>query len=218
MSTPRTELSTAPASPDQSGANKSARDDLIVVGAGVVVGLLMGALTAYAQGWLGDSTASLANSAGPWSLAAFVVARFARRLPAAVATAVLTLVCCELGYVIATEIKGGSNATSTVMFWLTAAVLAGPPLGVAAAWSSREGLWRAVGFAVVGGVLVGEGTYGWTSIADTTDWRYWAVELALGVVVIALAAVRATRPLDAMAAITVGAAAAAVVLLTARAF
>ena len=53
-----------------------------------------------------------------------------------VVAAMLTLACCEVGYVIATEIRGGSNSTATVVFWLTAALLAGPPLGVAGAWAS----------------------------------------------------------------------------------
>ena len=102
----------------------------------VAAGLAVGVATAYFQGWLGDGLNSLANSAGPWSLVAFLVARFDRRVWRAVLAASLTLACCEIGYAIVTELKGGSNATSTVVFWLTAAVLAGPPLGVAAAWSA----------------------------------------------------------------------------------
>jgi len=179
-------------------------------------GLVVGYLTAYAQGWLGDSTNSLANSAGPWSLAAFLVARTQRRLPWALAAAVLTLVTCELGYVLATEVRGGSSAQSTVIFWLTAAVLAGPPLGLAAHWSTRRGWQRGAGWAALGGVLAGEGWYGWATVADTTDWRYWAVELAIGVVIVGIAAARAARALDAAIAVGVGAAAAVVVFVTAR--
>lgn len=107
--------------------------------------------------------------AGPWSLAAFLVARNARSVPVGTVAAVVTLVCCELGYAIATGIRGGANATSTVVFWLTAAMLAGPPLGAAGGWSAGTGLCRSVGFALIGGVLIGEGLYGWTTIADTAD-------------------------------------------------
>lgn len=180
----------------------------------IVVGGAIGALTAYGQEWLGDSTGSLANSAGPWSLTAFGVARWNRRVLPAVAAAAVTLACCELGYAIATEIRGGSNSQATVVFWLTAAVLAGPPLGIAAAWSRGTGLLRSVGFAVVGGVLLGEGLYGWTTVADTTDWRYWAVETVLGaaiIVAIAAFAIRKRRHADALAAAVMAAATAAVV-------
>ena len=68
----------------------------------VVVGIGVGFLTAYGQGWLGDSSGSLANSAGPWSVAAFLVARYNRRIWPAVAAATLTLACSEIGYAIAT--------------------------------------------------------------------------------------------------------------------
>lgn len=161
----------------------------------VVVGLAVGVLTAYGQDWLSDSaTVSFSNSAGPWSLAAFLVARYNRRVLVGVIAAVVTLACCELGYAIATVIRGDSNSTSTIVFWLTAAVLAGPPLGVAGAWSSARGLRPGVGFAVIGGVLMGEGLYGWTTVADTTDWRYWAIELLMGVAIAIAAAVRSQYP------------------------
>ena len=183
----------------------------------VGVGLVLGALTAYAQGWLGDGTASLANSAGPWSVGAFVVARTGRGVVAAVVAAMVTLASCEVGYAIATEVRGGSNATSTVAFWLAAALVAGPPLGVAAWWSTRTGVRRAVGFAVLGGVLLGEGWYGWTTVADTTDWRYWAVELSIGVAIVAGAAISSRRLVPASAAVGAAAATALVVLGAGRA-
>lgn len=147
------------------------------------VGLVVGALTASAQGWLGDGVGSLANSAGPWALAGFAVALLSGRLGAAVVWSTLTLVTCELGYVIATEVRGGSNAASTVQFWVTAAVLAGPPLGVAAAWARSATDWfrAGAGAGVIGGVLAGEGAYGLTEVADTTNPVYWAVEIVLGV-------------------------------------
>lgn len=167
----------------------------------IVVGLAAGALTAYSQAWLSDTTTSLANSAGPWSVAAFLAARYNHRVATAVAASILTLTCCEVGYAIATEIRGGSNATSTVVFWLVAALLAGPPLGVAGAWSARRGLHRGVGFAVLAGVLIGEGLYGWTTVADTTDWRYWAFELLAGIVIALSAAARSAWPRHAIPAI-----------------
>ncbi len=135
----------------------------------IVVGGAVGALTAYAQGWLGDGLSSLANSAGPWSLAAFAVARRRRLLVSGATAAAVTLWCCELGYALATIVRGGPNATSTVLFWLAAGLLAGPALGVAAVWSRRGGVLSAIGFAVLAGVFVGEAAYGWSSVADTTD-------------------------------------------------
>jgi len=176
---------------------------------GVSAGLIIGALTAYAQGWLSDATTSLANSAGPWALVAFVVARYNARVPRAVVAAMLTLACCELGYALATVVRGGSNSNSTVVFWLVAAALAGPPLGLAGAWATHHDLRGGLGFGAVGGVLIGEGLYGWTTVADTTDWRYWAVELLVGVAIVVLLAAhrgwpRATPVVVAVAALAAG--------------
>jgi hypothetical protein len=128
----------------------------------------------------------------------------------------LTLACCELGYALATELRGGTNATSTVVFWLAAAVLAGPPLGVAGAWSTETGLRRGVGLSALGGVLLGEGLYGWSTIADTTDWRYWAMEVVIGTLVIAFAAARSQRRVRAILTLATGVLTAAIVVAFGR--
>jgi hypothetical protein len=200
----------------QSSLTVNRRGLAVGLSAALAVGVGVGALTAYGQGWLSDTTTSLANSAGPWSVAAFLVARYNRRLAPAIVAAMLALACCELGYALATELRGGTNATSTVVFWLTAAALAGPALGVAGSWSTETGVRRGVGISVLGGVLLGEGFYGWTTLADTTDWRYWAVELAIGVLVVALAAARTERPAHATVALATGVLTAAVVFAFGR--
>ncbi len=182
----------------------------------IVVGGAVGALTAYAQGWLGDGLSSLANSAGPWSLAAFAVARRRRLLVSGATAAAVTLWCCELGYALATIVRGGSNATSTVLFWLAAGLLAGPALGVAAVWSRRGGVLSAIGFAVLAGVFVGEAAYGWSSVADTTDWRYWAVELVVGLALAVYAGARELSARHVAAAAGTTTIVAAVVLAAAR--
>lgn len=161
----------------------------------VAVGLATGALTAYAQGWLGDGLGSLANSAGPWALAATAVALGARRPSTAAALATVVLMCCECGYAAATVARGGTNAASTVQFWLLAAALAGPPLGVAAAWSRERtgGVRAAIGAGVLPGVLIGEGVWGLTAIGATTNRWYWAAEVILGTTAVGVAAWLATR-------------------------
>jgi Family of unknown function (DUF6518) len=153
---------------------------------GVIAGLIVGALTSPLQGWLADSVSSLANSAGTWSLAAFLVARRSPTVVVGALVAAIALAMCEVGYALTTEIRGGSNATTTVAFWLVAAALAGPALGVAATWSRQQHpLRRGAGFGVISGVLLGEAVYGLVKIRDTTDWRYWTAEIvvAAGIVV-----------------------------------
>ena len=179
----------------ESTAERSAPTDRPSAANAVLVslaaGLLVGALTSPLQGWLADSASSLANSAGTWSLVAFLVARRSPNAAVGALVGAVTLAMCELGYVLATEVRGGSNATSTVAFWIAAAILAGPPLGVAALWSrASHPLRLGAGFGVISGVLFGEGIYGLTKISDTTDWRYWSVEIAVAAGIVCWAALR----------------------------
>lgn len=196
--------------------NATARSTATGWAVAVGVGLVAGVVTAYGQGWLSDATSSLANSAGPWSLVAFLVARYNQRLVRAIVAAMLALASCELGYVLATDFRGGSNASSTIAFWMVAAVLAGPPLGVAGSWATKGGVRRSLGFAVIGGVLIGEGVYGWTTVADTTDWRYWAVETAIGVAIVAVLAMRSRWPRHTFVTVAAAAATALVVFSVGR--
>ena len=87
---------------------------------------------------------------------------------------------------------------------------------MAASWSTSRGIRRGDGFAVIGGVLIGEGVYGWTTVADTTDWRYWAFELVIGAIVVAIAAVLSRRVLYALPTVATGTLTALVVFVFGR--
>jgi hypothetical protein len=181
----------------------------------VIGGLVVGALTSPLQGWLADSASSLANSAGTWSLFAFLVAKRSPKVAIGAGVAAISLAMCELGYVISTEVRGGSNAISTVVFWIAAAFLAGPPLGVAATWSRQSNpRRRGAGFGVMSGVLLGEGIYGLIQISDTTDWRYWMAEILVSAGIVGWVAfrTRSVRVISGCLAMT-GAAAAVVYLV-----
>jgi hypothetical protein len=75
--------------------------------------------------------------------------------------------------------------------WGAAAVIAGPALGVGAAWLRGPDPRRAAaGVAPIAGILLGEGLYGLAVVAATTSVAYWIGELVLGLAVVVLAAVR----------------------------
>ena len=189
---------------------------LNAIAVGLVAGLVVGMLTSPLQSWLSDSTSSLANSAGTWSLVAFFVARRSPSATVGALGAAVTLAMSELGYVLATAIRGGTSSTSTVVFWIVAAALAGPPLGVAAVWSRQPNPWRrGAGFGVVVGVLVGEGIYGLTKIADTTDGRYWTAEIAVAVAIVVVVAWRHRSAVVIAGCLALAGAAAAVVYVAA---
>ncbi len=75
-------------------------------------------------------------------------------------------------------------------------LIVGPALGVGAAWVRGVNLVRiGAGTAAIAGILIGEGAYGLTRIADTTPGGYWAAQIAVGLaIVIAISVTRLRTP------------------------
>jgi hypothetical protein len=164
-----------------------------VIGTGVVA-FGFGVLTAYAQGWLPVELGSLANTSGSWALIAFALSLMALRLRTAALIGPLTLLVLLVGYVVAQHVRSYSVGTSLIVFWSVVTLLVGPLLGVAAYWVRQQGGARAaLGAGVISGVLIGEGIYGLTRIADTTYPPYWWAEVIVGVAIGAIALARAPR-------------------------
>lgn len=186
------------------------------LGLAVGVGLAVGGATSVGQAALADAAGSLANSAGPWALAAFLVARVARRLPVAIGAAIVTMACSEIGYVLVSRLRDISSSSSTVLFWTVAAVLAGVPIGVAAAWTHASDAWRpSAGAGVVAGVLLGEGLYGLDRLRETTSAGYWQLEVAAGMVLVAIVGGRRRTAIGITALLGAAVATATVVYLVA---
>ena len=151
------------------------------------VGLSFGALTSFAQEWLPEELGSLANSSGPWALVAFVLALMATDGRVAALLGFLALLTLLLGYVVGSSARGFSAGGALMLFWTAAAVIAGPLLGVGAHWvKTGNGAAAAGGIGMMSGVLIGEGAYGLTYIADTTYPPYWLGEVVVGVTLLAL--------------------------------
>lgn len=164
---------------------RSAPPAVVVVAAAVGVGLLLGGLTAYAQEWLPAELGSLANSSGSWTLLAFGLALLAPTRAAAAATGALVLAALLAGYVVGAAIRGDTSSTRLIVFWGLAALLVGPPLGLAAHWvRSGPPLLAAVGAAAISGVLMGEGAYGLMFVADTTYPPYWWGSIVVGLLLL----------------------------------
>jgi hypothetical protein len=73
--------------------------------------------------------------------------------------------------------------------WGVAAIIAGPALGVGAAWLRGPALRAAAGVAPIAGIVLAEGLYGLTVVAATTSVGYWMGELALGLTLVVSAAI-----------------------------
>ena len=154
------------------------------LGAVVLVGLVaftLGVLTAYAQGWLPEQVGSLANSSGSWALAAFLLAMLPRKPALAALAGTVCLIALLVGYIVGADVRGFPSSGSLIVFWGTAAVVAGPLLGLGGWWvKNRPGPLAALGVGAISGVLVGEGVYGLTFVADTTSPPYWWGSIAAG--------------------------------------
>jgi len=152
---------------------------------------VLGGLTSWGQLLLPPDTASLANSAGGWTIpTAILVLLLARGYPEAAITGAAGFVALTLGYAVASGWRGIAFDPTT---WAIIGALAGPVVGCAAHALRRRGMQLVLGTSVIAGVLVGEGVYGLTVVADTTSAVWWSIELALGAGVLVVGALRA-RP------------------------
>lgn len=166
----------------------------------VIVALALGVLTAYAQEWLPQQMGSLANSAGSWVLVACALSLMATRDRLAAAYGSASLLGLLGGYVLGTAIRSYPFSTTMVVFWAAAALLAGPLLGLSAYWvKTKRDLLAATGVGIVSGVLIGEGIYALTHIADTTYPPYWRGEIVVGLILLLAVAWLRLRDIRAVA-------------------
>lgn len=167
----------------------------------VGVGLLVGFLTSFGQGLLPEVLSPLANSAGSWSLVALLLASLSPRRGFAVAIGVLSLLAMVAGYDLASLLRGFGVSLGGSLFWVTAAVVVGPFLGLGSHALRVRNRLAPVAVGAMSGVLVGEGAYGLTVIAATTPAGYWTASIVVGVAFLAWAVVRRfPRLLPALAA------------------
>ena len=154
-------------------------------------GIAIGVITSFGQSALPDEVRSLANSAGAWSLAAFLLCLANRNPRLGLVLGPVALAAMLLGYDVATVVRGFAVSRSTIVFWGLAAVVVGPVLGVGAAWARGTDPRRvALGVAPIAGILVGEAIYGLTSIADATFGPYWVAQAVVGLAAIGWVALR----------------------------
>ena len=159
-----------------------------------VLGLTFGVATAYAQAWLPPEVGSLANSVGSWALLAFLLALLGTTPRAAALLGFVALVMLLAGYVLGASVRGDPSSSSLMAFWGLASLVAGPVLGLSAYWVRTDrGHLGAAGRGVISGILIGEGIYGLSAIADTTYPPYWTGQIVVGVVILASVAVQRPR-------------------------
>ncbi|MFI8526586.1 DUF6518 family protein [Promicromonospora sukumoe] len=176
---------------DTSSARADLYRPLVRSGIVVVLSFLLGGLTSYAQGFLPDAFASFANSASGWTVLTALLVYWSRvrTAPAAVLGAV-SFVLLVLGYTVAADLRGFYYDP---LLFSVVGVVAGPFVGVAAAWLRADGVRAALGTALLAGIGVGEAVYGLTIIRETTSPVYWTVIGVAGLALLAGVLVRRVR-------------------------
>ncbi len=155
------------------------------------VAFVLGGLTSWGQLLLPPETASLANSAGGWTIpTAILVLLLARGYPEAAIAGGAGFIALTLGYGVASGWRGIAFDPTT---WAIVGAFAGPVIGCAAHALRRRGMQLALGTSVLAGVLIGEGIYGLTVVADTTSPAWWWMQVATGAIVLVVGALR-VRP------------------------
>jgi Family of unknown function (DUF6518) len=152
---------------------------IVVVGA-----LVIGGATSFAQGFLPRSAASFANSSGSWTLLTFGLLWWARaRVNLSAVLGIVGFALLLEGYAIVSTWRGFPYHLGPGNPFTLVAVVAGPFIGVAAslARTSKNPAVLGIAGAVPAAVLVGEGVYGLTVIADSTSPVYWSLQLIVGV-------------------------------------
>ncbi len=150
---------------------------------GAVVGLAAGVLTSYGQLWLPAGMLSLANSAASWCVVAGLVALLARSVPLGAVAGTVALLGMDVGYGIASELRGYTYSTQAALFWAIAALVVGPVVGAGVQWLRHDRpLLAPLTTGVLAGVVLGEGAYGLLVVAESTSPAYWVAQIALGLV------------------------------------
>lgn len=142
----------------------------------------MGGLTPYGQRYLPHGLTSFANSAGSWTALTFGLVYLSRsRTWLAALLGAGSFVVMNEVYGLVSNLRGSFYSAPFGSVFALVAVVAGPVVGFAASLvRSPVGFRRAVGCAVPAAVLVGEGVYGLTLIADTTSPVYWSLQILAG--------------------------------------
>lgn len=183
--------------------------------------LLAGVLTSFGQAV--PALSVLSNSAGPWFVVAAALCllagvragRFA--LPLAMLLGVVLLELMHVGYWAATVLRGFADVLSVTNLWVLLGVPAGAlagavavavrlpdPVGVPGGSVLRVVGWRGVALGATAAVLVGEGVRALLQVAASTGTVTWIVEIALGVVALALGVLSARTAVGRVVSLATG--------------
>ncbi|RLP94870.1 hypothetical protein EAD89_02615 [Micromonospora sp. BL4] len=169
--------------------------DRTVALASVVGGFLLGFLDFCWIKWLPFPLAELGNSTATWAVAAFSFGYWVRsgRLRSALGAAFLLVVAVPSYYLAAALLQGDDLAVlwaPTSLVWMFFGVLAGVVFGTAGTWARGAGWRQIVGMALPAAVFFEEAARFARKATDPDHpagaWWNVAIDLALGLLIVAL--------------------------------
>ncbi len=124
----------------------------------VVIGLVVGVATSFAQAHLVSPWAALANSASPWLLGGFAAGAIQVRRGTAIAAGFAACAAEVASYYVTSAARGFPVSHAWIAFWAACALLGGPVSGWAGwAWHRAAGWHRALGASFAAGTFLAEG-------------------------------------------------------------
>ena len=129
----------------------------IRVVAGILIGVVIGVTTSFAQARLDQPWAALANSASPWLLGAYAAGAVQVRRGVAVGIGLAACVAEVAAYYLTSAARGYAVIGAYGAFWAVCAVVGGPLFGWAGwAWRRETGRARVLGASILPATFVAE--------------------------------------------------------------
>jgi hypothetical protein len=106
------------------------------------------------------------------------------------------MVGLNIGFYLTAAARGIPLSASSVVFWVTAALLFGPIVGLAAGWVRHgSAVYAGTGAGILAGFLAGESIYALRYLSQSTAPGYWEIQLLVAAVLgVALAWRGSRRP------------------------
>lgn len=179
---------------------------ILALAGAVVTGVALGFVIQILQGSLGGSSAVLANSGAVWAFVAFSLGLVMATARAAAAGGAICLVVASISYYVAVDwFEGITSSPRGAVVWSIAGILAGAAFGFAGFVARHNQRQRRPAWALLAGVLIGEGIHLTWYVGNDELRPAGIAELAVAAI-IAIAILRRAKSAALVAAITAAAA------------
>jgi Family of unknown function (DUF6518) len=171
-----------------------------------VAGVALGFATQTLQGSLGGSSAVLANSGAVWVLVAFALGLVMPTSPVAAIGGAMCLVAASISFYIAVDwFEGIASSPRGPVVWSITGIVAGAAFGLAGFRARHSTQHRRSAWALLAGVLIGEGIHTTWYVGNDQLRPAGIAELAIAAIISLLILRRAKS--GALVAATIAAAA-----------